>query len=263
MAKEYLSQIKVSHSEELLFPVRVRAPPTRPAPPPPQFPLIPPGWQDFHSWQYAQGCFKCHSKFDILRRRHHCRQCGSSVCVDCWNGAPRTASHAPHPGCPIDAPLAARPDAILAALLRWHLWLLDMHLWPNACAGGLGAISRVVSSNFLPLCSLCAPKPYRVMDSVDLQKLLEEHKTEVCSTRQCLFGSSADPQPIPISPSSSEVVCVARQASERPASICSKAITSLLSPEKDTPSSSGIASPSSSQKSPSAVEWSPKANSPP
>ena len=33
--------------------------------------------------RYATRCFSCHSKFTIVRRKHHCRDCGQVFCGDC------------------------------------------------------------------------------------------------------------------------------------------------------------------------------------
>ncbi|KAF0686465.1 Aste57867_21742 [Aphanomyces stellatus] len=37
-------------------------------------PELPPRWQE------AAECSLCHASFNVIKRRHHCRQCGNSVC---------------------------------------------------------------------------------------------------------------------------------------------------------------------------------------
>ena len=44
---------------------------------------LPPKWNPN---SFTTKCQVCHSRFSkILRRKHHCRQCGSLVCNDCSN----------------------------------------------------------------------------------------------------------------------------------------------------------------------------------
>ncbi|KAG9410369.1 hypothetical protein AC1031_018402 [Aphanomyces cochlioides] len=36
-----------------------------------------------HSWQHGSKCSVCMKAFGLLRRKHHCRRCGSTVCATC------------------------------------------------------------------------------------------------------------------------------------------------------------------------------------
>jgi len=39
------------------------------------------------SWQTASSCERCMIQFTMMRREHHCRICGLSVCNDCSTGS--------------------------------------------------------------------------------------------------------------------------------------------------------------------------------
>jgi hypothetical protein len=35
-------------------------------------------------WQYTNYCVLCQRKFNLIRRQHHCRMCGKSICKQCY-----------------------------------------------------------------------------------------------------------------------------------------------------------------------------------